>query len=159
MSEESQEQKAMNYETMRHIEGVRNLIGLTITELLKRAKEHDQEKMKEPEVGIFMEYTPKLKGSTYGSPEYNQFLKEMKVALDHHYATYRHHPEHEPHGLDDMNLIDIMEMFCDWMASSRRHNDGNILKSIEINRTRFGMSDQLVNILRNTARYLEQLEK
>ena len=59
-------------------------------------------------------------------------------------------------AINDMNLIDLVEMFCDWTASSRRHNDGNILKSIEINRSRFGMSDQLVNIFRNTASYLEQ---
>lgn len=26
--------------------------------------------------------------------EYNEFLKEMNVALQHHYANYRHHPEH-----------------------------------------------------------------
>lgn len=159
MSIESIEQKAINYDTMRHIEGVRNLIGLTVTELLKRAKEHDQEKMKDPEAGIFAEYTPMLKTSTYGSVEYQKFLTEMKLALDHHYAVYRHHPEHNPSGINDMNLIDIIEMFCDWVASSRRHNDGNILKSIEINRTRFAMSDQLVNIFRNTAAYFEQLER
>lgn len=159
MSEESIEQKAINYDTMRHIEGVRNLIGLSVTELLKRAKEHDQEKMRDPEASIFAEFTPKLKTSTYGSPEYQKFLSDMKPALDHHYAVYRHHPEHNPSGINDMNLIDIMEMFCDWVASSRRHNDGNILKSIEINRTRFGMSDQLVNIFRNTAAYFEQLER
>lgn len=155
----STEIKAINYDTMRHIEAVRNLIGVVIKELLDRAKEHDQEKMKEPEVGIFAEFTPKLKHSTYGSPEYQEFLKEMKPALDHHYATYRHHSEHFPNGMNDMNLIDLMEMFCDWVASSRRHNDGNILKSIEINRTRFNMPDMMVNIFRNTASYLEQLEK
>ena len=156
MSEETQEIKAINYDTMRHIEAVRNLINQMICELLNRAKEHDQTKMIDPEVAIFAEYTPKLKESTYGSPEYKKFLEGMKVALDHHYATYRHHPEHNPNGINDMNLIDLVEMFCDWTASSRRHNDGNILKSIEINRSRFGMSDQLVNIFRNTASYLEQ---
>lgn len=30
-----------------------------------------------------------------------------------------------------MNLIDIVEMFCDWKAASERQLDGNLLKSIE----------------------------
>ena len=72
-------------------------------------------------------------------------------------VTYRHHPEHFPNGINDMNLIDVLEMFCDWVASSKRHNDGNILKSIDINKERFNMPDELVSIMRNTAAYFEQL--
>lgn len=164
MSEENSELseleiKSVNYETMRHIESVRNILDLVVIELLNRGKEHDQEKMRSPEVELFTEYTKKLKTSTYGSPEYNQFLKEMKPALEHHYSNYRHHPEHFPNGINDMNLIDLIEMFCDWKASSKRHNDGNILKSIDINRTRFNIPDTLVNIFRNTASFLEQKEK
>ena len=159
MSNESIETKATNYDTLRHIESVRNLIDAVIAELLIRGKQHDQTKMQSPEVELFTELTPKLHGSTYGSPEYSEFLKDLKPALDHHYANYRHHPENHPNGINDMNLIDVVEMMCDWIASSRRHTDGNIKKSIEINRTRFQMSDQLVNIFKNTATYLEQLEK
>jgi hypothetical protein len=50
-----------------------------------------------------------------------------------------------------MNLVDLVEMLCDWKASSTRHNDGNIRKSIEINAERFGINQQLVKILENTA--------
>jgi hypothetical protein len=50
-----------------------------------------------------------------------------------------------------MNLIDLVEMLCDWKAASERHNDGNIKKSIEINTARFGLSWQLAKILENTA--------
>ncbi len=53
--------------------------------------------------------------------------------------------------VNDMNLLDILEMLCDWKAASERHNDGNIRKSIEINANRFGLSPQLVRILENTA--------
>jgi hypothetical protein len=48
-------------------------------------------------------------------------------------------------------------MFVDWMASTQRHNDGNIDRSIDINQKRFGMSDQLTAIFRNTARDFKQL--
>lgn len=56
-----------------------------------------------------------------------------------------------------MNLVDIVEMMCDWISSSQRHADGNILKSIEINKGRFGLSDQMTSILQNTAELLEGL--
>lgn len=147
----SEAEKATNYDTMRHIERVRNLLNVCIKDLIKRGELHDQTKLASPEVELFTEYTPKLAGSTYGSPEYQGFLKSIKPALDHHYANNRHHPEHHKNGIDDMNLLDIVEMLCDWKAASERHNDGNIRKSIEINANRFNMSPQLVRILENTA--------
>jgi hypothetical protein len=152
----SPDELAANYATLRHIEGVRNLLNLMAKEILDRGEKHDQEKMKRPELPLFAEFTPKLSACTYNSPEYNEMRAAMKPALDHHYATYRHHPEHFPRGIEDMTLVDIIEMFCDWKASSARHNDGNLLKSIEANRTRFLMSDQLVNIFKNTASLVEQ---
>ena len=100
---------------------------------------------------LFTEYTSKLADVTYDSDEYKEYLGKLKPALDHHYANNRHHPEHHKNGIDDMNLIDIVEMICDWKAASERHNDGNIRKSIEINANRFGISPQMVKIMENTA--------
>lgn len=53
--------------------------------------------------------------------------------------------------INDMNLVDLIEMFCDWKAATMRHHDGNLLKSIKINAERFGINPQLVKILENTA--------
>lgn len=144
------------FKTLRHIEAVRNYLNLCIKNLLDRQECHDQSKLDSPEAEIFEEYTSKLRGVTYGSPEYKQFLKEMNVALEHHYSLSSHHPEHFANGINDMNLLDILEMITDWKASSMRHNDGNLLKSIEINTKRFRISKQLVNILKNTARFLDE---
>lgn len=119
-----------------------------------RAGEHDMSKLSSPEIEIFVEYTPKLAGSTYGSEEYKRFLTEMKPALDHHYAVNRHHPEHFDNGVNDMNLLDLLEMLCDWKAATMRHNDGDIVKSIEYNKDRFGLSDQLTQILMNSVNLL-----
>ena len=333
----TEQQKATNYDTFRHIERVRNLLNVCAIELIQRGEQHDQSKLASPEVEYFTEYTPKLATCTYGSDEYKGFLAAIKPALDHHYANNRHHPEFQriseewrpvigfedsyevssfgnirsieriverannqgdilkksqpikqyvtPKGylrlqlsqkgkqknlmchrivaeafidnpdqkpqinhkdgdkknnrvtnlewvtgsenlqhaydndlkkplikyviectsmgitafgceematllrqagvvrasasgvwnainggnhldldlvasqfethvnspVNDMNLIDIMEMLCDWKASSERHNDGNIRKSIEISANRFGLSPQMVKILENTA--------
>jgi hypothetical protein len=144
-------QKATNCDTFRHIERVRNLLNACAIELLKRGELHDQSKLESPEVEAFTEFTPKLAACTYGSEEYKSFLSAMKPALDHHYANNRHHPEHFKRGVNDMNLLDIVEMLCDWKAASERHNDGNIRRSIEVNALRFQMSEQLVCILENTS--------
>jgi hypothetical protein len=49
-----------------------------------------------------------------------------------------------------MTLVDLCEMIADWKAASMRHNNGDILKSIEINQPRFNYSDELKQILINT---------
>ncbi len=145
------EEQATNFQTMKHIRLVAKLLHMVATELTRRGDVHDQSKLERPEVEMFTEFTAKLATSTYGSPEYEAFRKAMGPALAHHYANNDHHPEHFKHGIDDMNLVQLIEMLCDWKASSTRHNDGNIRKSIEINANRFGMSPQLVKILENTA--------
>ena len=143
-------------ETYRHIENVRKYIKFFTDRLTARGVEHDRLKIKSPEVEIFTEYTPKLSRATYDSDEYHEFLKEMDVALQHHYANYRHHPEHFTKGINDMNLIDIVEMLCDWKAASMRQHDGNLLKSIETNAQRFGVSGQLKQIFINTAKLFDE---
>ena len=143
-------------ETYRHIEKVREIIRVFVSKLVTRAIDHDRAKLESPEVEVFTEYTPKLAETTYGSDEYKEYLEQMNGALRHHYAAYRHHPEHFDKGIDDMNLVDIVEMFCDWKASSMRHIDGNLLKSIDINATRFNMSKQLKQIFINTAKMFDE---
>ncbi len=139
-----------NWHTQKHIDMVRNLLKRFANELECRGIDHDGSKLDYPEVSIFSEYIPKLADSTFGSEEYNKFLKEMSQATDHHYASNRHHPEHFDEGIDDMTLVDVVEMFCDWLAATKRHKDGDIIKSVEINTGRFEISDQLRKIFLNT---------
>lgn len=149
------EEKIGNYDTIIHICRVNQLLDKVAIELIKRGQKHDESKLHPPESNLFAEYTPILSSMTYGSDEFNKVKEKLKVALDHHYANNRHHPENHKNGINDMNLIDIIEMFCDWKASSERHNDGNLKKSIEINKLRFGMSDQLAKIFENTVSFIE----
>ena len=154
------------FKTMRHIETVRNHLNTVVREILSRAEDHDQSKLQPPEVEIFEVYTPKLRDCTYGSEEYKGYLKEMQVALDHHYYVNRHHPEYfmvgpEHNGpwvqspLERMTLVDLVEMLCDWKAATLRHADGDIMQSVNQNQERFGYSDELRMILANTARWLD----
>jgi hypothetical protein len=141
-------------ETYEHIGVVRSLLMSTVKELLDRADNHDASKLVDPERETFDEYTPKLKHSTFGSDEYKGFLVGMGEGLQHHYAHNRHHPEHHADGIDGMNLLDLVEMICDWLAATKRHADGDIRRSVDINQERFGYDDQLKRILHNTVNFL-----
>lgn len=145
-------------QTENHIRTVFNFMGLVAFELGRRAICHDSSKLESPEFEVFSEFTEKLRGSTYGSAEYKQFLADMKPALDHHYANNSHHPEHFPNGIDGMNIFDLVEMLCDWKAATLRHADGNLSRSIEINAERFKMSDQLKNIFKNSVPFFEGIK-
>ena len=140
-------------DTKKHIEKVGQLLGLFIVELAKRGVTHDASKLKTPEKEVFDVYTPLLKDCDYNSEAYKHHLSEMGTALTHHYKYNHHHPEHR--GIDNMTLIDIIEMFCDWKAATMRHTTGDFTKSLEINRTRFKISDQLQHIFENTNKELD----
>jgi hypothetical protein len=140
-------------DTLRHSQRVGELIIAMTKELLDRSWCHDRSKTQAPEVAIFDEFTPRLKELTYGSQEYKDCLAAMGEGLKHHYAANRHHPEHFADGIAGMTLVDVMEMLADWKAATERVADGDLARSLEIQRERFGMPDQLVAILRNTAEH------
>lgn len=145
----------MNYDstkdTLLHIKRVNELLLEFTKEILDRAIKHDNSKLQGPEKPLFDKMTPLLKELTYGSDGYKQALDDLKPALNHHYANNSHHPEYHENGIDDFTLSDLVEMFFDWKAASERHNDGNIFRSIEINKNRFKISEQICNIFKNTA--------
>lgn len=137
-------------DTALHIIHVTKYLNTIIQELTNRKNNHDKTKLVDPEKSVFDKTTPKLSKLEYGSDEYKNQLKEMDVALKHHYMCNSHHPEHYPTGISGMDLVDIVEMICDWKAASERHDNGDIFKSIEINQNRFGYSDELKQIFINT---------
>ena len=153
----STEEQATCYQIMQHIERLRNLLNRMAIQLLQRGELHDQSKLKAPEIAAYTANFHLLKDFTFGSPEYeaNKAKTGMNEALAHHYAQNRHHPEHFKHGLSDMDMIDVLEMLCDWKASSELQLNGNLRKSIEVNGRRFGMSSDLIRLFENTVPLLE----
>lgn len=141
-------------ETLAHIERVRALLNEVRDGLLVRGEHHDASKLEPPELDTFNEYTPKLKNSTYGSEEYKGFLVGMGAGLQHHYEHNRHHPEHFENGVTDMTLVDLIEMLADWKAATERHDDGDMARSLTVQKERFGISDQLAAVLSNTVEAL-----
>lgn len=147
------------FKTMRHIETVRNYLNAVAMNILYRAERHDQSKFQDPEVEAFEVMTPKLRGLVYGSEEYKACLREMKPAIDHHYFhNASHHPEGNPSGIRGMTLLDLVEMIIDWKCAGLRHDTGDLMKSIEINQKRFGFSDEMREIMENTANWVNGLK-
>jgi hypothetical protein len=145
-------------DTLKHALRVGELMGQIIRDLIDRSVRHDRSKTEDPELATFNEFTPKLRDSTYGSEEYRGYLTAMQAGLKHHYAHNRHHPEHFADGIDGMTLVDLVEMLADWRAATERHADGSLVKSLSIQKDRFGISDQLAAILWNTAREFRWLD-
>src|SRR5690554_5601693 len=90
-----------------HIKRVAELLTEAASELMHRANNHDNSKLAPPEKEVFDEFTPKLKGCTYGSDEYKCYLKGLKFALEHHYACNSHHPEYYENGVNGFDLFDL----------------------------------------------------
>lgn len=125
-------------------------LGIFAARLIWCGLKHDLSKYGRTESAGFIRVIHKLKTTDYGSEAYKATLEAIRPAIDHHQKTNRHHPEYYLCGIDGMNLVDLVEMICDWLASVRRHNNGRIERSIEVNKERFHMADQLINIISNT---------
>lgn len=138
-------------DTLIHSQRVGELMAQVVKELLDRLTCHDRSKTQSPELAVFDEFTPKLKTLTYGTDEYRESLAAMGDGLAHHYAVNRHHPEHFEDGVNGMTLVDLVEMLADWRAATERVANGSLSKSLPIQADRFGISDQLLAILSNTA--------
>ena len=142
--------------TRDHIDDVQGNLRWFSDRLTTRGAKHDRSKLVSPEVEWFAQNNHKLGSLVYGTPEYVANLGALGDGLEHHYAKNRHHPEHFEDGINDMNLVDIVEMFCDWRASTTRNKNGNLLRSIETNADRFHIDSQLKQILINTAKLMDE---
>ena len=99
---------------------------------------------------------PLLQGVAYGSPAWDDVVNRAAPALAHHFRHNSHHPEHYGNaGLAGMDLFDVVEMVCDWMAAARRNPADGV--KVAYNVAKFGIEPQLAAIIENTlARWPER---
>lgn len=117
---------------------------------MSRSIHHDDSKLNDPvEKDLFDHWTPELRKLTFGSDEYKIALDSMGEGVKRHYKANRHHPEHYQNGINDMTLVDLVEMICDWMASAEAKN---AYVDLDNGAKRFGISEQLLEIIANTLR-------
>ena len=136
-------------ETRRHIHQVQQLMYKLNRELLERCERHDQSKLEEPEKSGFeaMDAEPFY---PYGSPEYFDKLERYRPILEHHYKHNPHHPEHYAYFIGEMDLIDILEMLCDWASRREGLSIDETITLVEQQSARFQLPPVLSSILLNT---------
>jgi hypothetical protein len=92
---------------------------------------------------------PLLDGVAYGSPEYEAVVERARPALERHWRRNSHHPEHYGEaGVAGMDLFDLVEMVCDWMAAAERHPGDGV--KLAYNVGLFGFEPQLASVIANT---------
>lgn len=86
----------------------------------------------------------------YGTPKYKEKLNRYKEVFQHHYKHNKHHPEHWSEYYCDMDLMDVIEMLCDWLG----YKEDITLKEAEIlvnqQCERYGFNDTFRHLLYNT---------
>jgi hypothetical protein len=143
-------------DVMDHKAAVEDLLMDVAACLEFRARGHDDSKLEEPEKSMFDQWVPELKARQFGSPEYMDALREMGEGLKHHYKNNRHHPEYHELGISGMNLLDLIEMVCDWCASANAKGNKT---DITYQQKRFNLDPQLVSIIENTIKILENRDE
>ena len=133
-----------------HKARVAGYMQIVANDLFRRAAVHDASKFGPEEFEPYDKAFPDLQKYAYGTPELRAVYKSIKPALKHHFEANDHHPEHFAHQVLEMNLMQIIEMVCDWLAASER-SQTEFSQGLEINKERFSIDEQLFEIIRNTA--------
>lgn len=129
--------------------------------LLWRGVIHDLSKYRDEEAVGFSLNLKRLNSVKYSSAEYQVMIKErgsLAKAVDHHHRVNRHHPEYHRDGIRDMDMFDIVEMLCDWVASARASKHGNVFASIKSGEYRFDMPPELSLIFKNTTKEARKIK-
>ena len=153
--QEQKTQEVINAHKLR----VFQLMAKLSQEVIRRGYDHDMTKFDAVEFPYYSEAIDDFEKHPFGTDGYKKAKESLGEAVKHHYAHNRHHPEHFPDGIKGMNLIDLLEMLCDWKSATQNHPEkpGDLKKSIAWATEKYNISPELVQILYNTARDYEML--
>ena len=141
-------------ELLKHKQRISEYLNFALLELNKRNAEHDLSKLTEIEMNGFKTIFPKKKHTSYYSNEYKEALQSLQPSIEHHYKNNSHHPEHFSNGINGMNLLDLIEMICDWVSAMETDNEEEINKNLQVNKRRFEIDEQLFSVLKNTVSFI-----
>ena len=141
-------------DTIMHISEVQENLFQIANDLQRRGIAHDRSKFLPEEFDAFVETRPKFEKANYGSKEYQECTEAIKPAVDHHYHSNRHHTGYFKNGFVDMNLLDIIEMICDWKAASRRSPNLSFRDSLPIAFKKYKIPENMQKHIISTLEYL-----
>lgn len=142
MSEEAKTSRTI----CQHVTLVQDNLHRVIDKLVKRARVHDLSKLNDDEFSGFVQINKVAREHPYGSDEYKASLKEVD-AVELHYSRNDHHPEFFDGGVNDMNLLQLIEMVCDWKAASETYGQTSFSESLRIQKDRFKIDDKQFYII------------
>jgi hypothetical protein len=147
-------------DTRKHQKLVADVMVKSAKEILDRAMLHDRSKFEDAvERKSYVEpvYALNTEKVPYGSERYKELTDAMGEGWLHHKANNDHHPEHwaTDHPFEKMNVFQILEMCCDWIAASKRRGNNPILPLARM-RKDFGMTEQLSEVIANTILVLNE---
>ena len=115
-----------------HIDAVRINLEIFRDILEYRGLKHDESKKKDIiEKAFYIE---------------NGFYSESEL----HNSKNRHHIEFHENGIRDMNLLDLVEMFCNIISKENLDDKEFIINIFDEMKTKYNISDDLISILKNT---------
>ena len=134
------DEQELRERVFKHKEVLTRLIDTIAADLRSRAAQHDLSKLQEPEFSGFAKVQKIARDYPMDSKEYQESVMKAPC-IQHHITTNRHHPEfHE--DLEDMNLGDMIEMVCDWLAAMKVYGNMNLVDSLKFLREKHGFSDR-----------------
>ena len=116
-----------------HCQAVGETINHICNHLHNRAINHDKSKYKDDEFEGFCYFNTLDPNLEYGSKKHKEAIERIKPYTENtlklHYSRNSHHPEFHD-NLEDMTLLDLIEMVCDWKSASIvYHNQENVEES------------------------------
>lgn len=125
---------------------------LMTNELNRRSVTHDDSKFESPEFEDYASVIDEFQKHPFGSEGYKQAKAKIDKAVKHHYERNSHHPEHYTDGIEGMDLMDLVEMVCDWKAATLNNPNapGNMENSLKFGIEKYNISPQLAKVLYNT---------
>ena len=146
---------------MRHRSRVYSKMMFVIRELTKRAHSHDNSCFGVEEAPILDEILPEINNTdtidpsseTFNQDRYDYLMRRKELVDALHFKENDHHPEHFESSICGMNVIQLTEMVCDWIAKSKEQGT-DIWNDLKIYKEKYSISEDLYNILINSVEYL-----
>lgn len=140
-----------------HQQQVGGVMLKVISELMTRALTHDSSKfttqqLKDNLITLPDKWKIQAAGHGYHSPQQKEHRQKFAPEIDRHRSAHPHHPEHFGNDVNKMDLIDLLEMLCDWYVSAP-----DIDQSIGENSGDYNIDPHIRQLLENTASRLKEI--
>jgi len=144
------------YESVvQHKKAISDIMYKLADMIRKRADAHDDSKLDSTEFNKWsLNYLPESKRNL-DNKEFKKTFEKLGEVREIHYSKNRHHLEFFNGDIKKINIIDLLEIICDWIASTANQDKGNLRLTIERAKERFKFSKEIEHIILNTLELLE----